>query len=81
MKVKCPRCQTEEDTDETGYTPINPEDDNPQLIISVPTCGQCGHQYKDNMNLWVIPPYYFDPNMRVLGGMTLTFPMKKEGKT
>lgn len=36
MKVKCPFCQNEEDTDEMGYTPINPEDENPQLLISVP---------------------------------------------
>ena len=71
MKVKCPVCQTEEDTDETGYTPIFGEW-NPHLVISVPTCGVCGHQYKDNMNLWVIPLYYFDPNMRVLGGLILT---------
>ena len=55
-----------------GYTALNREEDNPLLQISVPTCGQCGHQYKDNMDLWCIPPYYFDPNMRVLGGLIIT---------
>lgn len=70
--MKCPNCLNEEHLEDMGYTPINPEDDNPHLLITVPTCGQCGHQYKDNMDLWAIPPYYFDPNMRVLGGMILT---------
>ena len=70
--MKCPRCFTEECLEGMGYTAINPEVENPHLMISVPTCGQCGHKYKDNMDLWVIPEYYFDPNMRVLGGITLT---------
>jgi len=70
--MKCPNCLTEENKYDMGYTALNPEEDNPHLQISVPTCGQCGHQYKDDMNLWVIPPYYYDPNMRILGGLILT---------
>jgi len=70
-EMKCPNCLTEEEMDDMGYTALNPEIDNPHLQISVPTCGQCGYQYKDDMDHWCIPPYYFDSTMRVLGGMIL----------
>ena len=70
--MKCPNCGFEEPLDEMGYTPLDLEIDNPHFQISVPTCGYCGHKYKDNQDLWCIPPIYFNPNMRVLGGLILT---------
>ena len=70
--MRCPDCGHEESLEGMGYTTLDPEVDNPHLQISVPTCGNCGHKYKDDRELWVIPPVYFNPNMRVLGGMVLT---------
>lgn len=70
--MRCPDCGHEESLEGMGYTALDPEVDNPHLQISVPTCGNCGHKYKDDRELWVIPPVYFNPNMRVLGGMVLT---------
>ena len=67
----CPNCGNEVDPEDTGYTNINPGEENPRLQVSAPTCGRCGHQFKDDPELLCIPEALINPNIRVFGGLTL----------
>lgn len=67
----CPNCGNDVDPEGTGYTNIIPDEENPRLQITAPTCGICGHQFKDAPDLLCIPEALTNPNIRVLGGLIL----------
>lgn len=67
-QIICPNCGSKIDPEDAVYTNINLGEENPHLQVSAPTCGICGHQFKDP-DLLCIPEALINPNIRVFGGV------------